>query len=155
VHQKHGSSDLELAFDMRAVTFYQGGRETSALMPLLADQGAQTSADQARSAERAAQAEQAFLAALDDMTARRLTTTNSVMARGTYAPKAMLAEGVVPSPPGNLEPPYSEAELRDAMNRLITGKVVMVDKLLWKDRGRRVWKTGLARADYVPPEDEE
>jgi RecA-family ATPase len=84
---------------------------------------------------REREVEQAFLAALDQLTAQRRATSASKQA-SNYAPKIMVVAGLVNG--------YSRRDLDAAMERLFAAGEIVADAQLWQ-RSDRHWATGLGR----------
>jgi RecA-family ATPase len=91
-------------------------------------------------------ARQAFLGALDELTAQRRNVSHAVRA-GNYAPKAMKQAGLAEG--------FTKGDLGRAMNDLFAEKVITADAPLWR-KANRHWVTGLARrgapSSSVPPD---
>jgi hypothetical protein len=79
--------------------------------------------------------DQAFLAALDQLTEQRRSTSASPQA-ANFAPKLMAADGLVNG--------FSRRDLERSMSRLFKAGEIVADAKLWQ-RGDRHWATGLAR----------
>jgi RecA-family ATPase len=79
--------------------------------------------------------DQAFLAALDQLTEQRRSTSASPQA-ANFAPKLIAADGLVNG--------FSRRDLERSMSRLFKAGEIVADAKLWQ-RGDRHWATGLAR----------